>query len=101
VFVQAQAEFTRYGLNAGGVSRTLRALGWTMSPAYELFDRTVADAEIYLQAHDPDARLIATIRVRRTPHAIAFVGGRFHNTQGVRRGLIGLADRCLPCPASS
>lgn len=96
VFAHARPEFTRYGLNAGGTARTLRALGWTMSPAYELMDLTVAQAEAHLRARDPEARVIATIHVRRTPHSIAYVAGRFHNVQGARRARIGLADRCKP-----
>lgn len=94
VFSHAQADFTRTGLNAGGIARTLRALGWQMQPLYPVLDLTAGQAERYLQAHHPQERVLAQITVRRTRHAIAFTDGRFHNLQGAIRARIRLADLC-------
>lgn len=96
VFAHAQADFTRTGLNAGGIARALHALGWQMRPLYPVFDLTAGQAERYLQAHHADARVLAHITVRRMRHAIAFTDGRFHNLQGATRARIRLADLCTP-----
>lgn len=96
VFTHAQANFTQTGLNAGGIARTLRALGWQMQPLYPVLDLTAGQAERYLQAHHPKARVLAQITVRRMRHAIAFTDGRFHNLQGATRARIRLADLCTP-----
>lgn len=94
VFAHAQTDFTRTGLNAGGIARTLRALGWQMQPLYPVLDLTAGQAERYLQAHHSLERVLAQIIVRRMRHVIAFSHGRFQNLQGATRARIRLADLC-------
>ena len=56
----------------------------------------VRQAEEYLQKHHPDIKLICQINVKRVPHSIAFVNGKFHNVQGAYRAKLGLVSVCTP-----
>jgi hypothetical protein len=91
VWEVARPEFGRYGMNSGGIARTLRALGWENKGYFKLLDMTVRQAEAYLQQNDPDAVICCQISVQRIPHSIAFVGGKFHNVQGAYKAKIRLA----------
>lgn len=99
VFEHAKVAFGKYGMNAGGIGRTMRALGWRMESYFKLpwFKSpgiTVQRAEIWLQKNAPDIRLLCYINVRRVPHTIAFVDGKFHNVLGATRAKLGSVDIC-------
>jgi len=101
VFEQAKDSFGQYGMNSGGISRTMRALGWHMEsyfrlPWFQNPGMTVQAAELWLRQNAPDVRLLAVINVRRVPHTIAFVDGKFHNVLGATRAKLNLVWICKP-----
>jgi hypothetical protein len=96
VFTVAQPYFGRYGMNAGGISRTFTELGWSMSYYMPVDDMTVRAAEAYLRVNDPDIRLCCQINVGRIPHSISFVNGSFDNVQGAYRAKVRSAYKVTP-----
>jgi hypothetical protein len=105
VWEVAQYYFSRTGLTSIDKDAILRELGYESEGFYKLmhWDRmrdidddrcprmTVVQAEKWLVANMPDAKLICQIDVDGSAHAIAFSGGRFHNTLGAKRSRINLA----------
>lgn len=101
VFEQAKNSFSKFGLNAGGIGRTVQALGWKTEPYFKMpwwkdTGINVQHGEIWLQKNAPDVRLICLINVRRVPHSIAFVDGKFHNVLGATRAKLSSVDICTP-----
>lgn len=98
VWEVAQYYFTKTGLNSCHKSAILGELGFRMKATQKLCQdgkpwkpMTVTQAEKWLKAHMPDEKLICSINVDRSFHAISFSEGRFHNLQGAKRSRIALA----------
>jgi len=106
VWEQAKPYYTRFGMDAGAIGATMRELGWKYGDKsnWKLLGMpvglasakamTVQQAQVYLQEHEPDARLICLIHARGVPHSIAFADGQFHNVEGAWRARIRLAYYC-------
>lgn len=100
VWNEAKTRFGRFGMNAGGIFGTMKALGWNMEP----YDKippwgprmTVRQAEAFLQKNDPSVRLLGMINVYRMPHQIAFADGKFHNVLGAYKARLQSVDICHP-----
>lgn len=102
VWEHAKPYYGRHGMDAGAIFSTMRALGWTYGDKgyWKLLGMpngkamTVQQAQDYLQANDPDVRLLCMIHAGRIPHSIAFADGQFHNVQGAWKAKIRLAYYC-------
>jgi len=104
VWEAAKPHFGRTGMHGGGISATLRTLGWQMEGYSKMpwfHGMTVKRAEEWLRANDPDVVLICTIMLGGIPHAISYKNGRFDNVQGAYKAKLRLVDRVMPLAAVS
>lgn len=107
VWEVAMPYFTRYGLDSGAEARVLRHFGyqedayfkmpWTgpsKPPEFKPPSMNVRQAETWLKENDPSVTLHCTIYVDGMPHAIAYVGGQFHNVLDAYKAKIRMCYKC-------